>query len=230
MGMKWGRRILNSRSQNPEFMRLTWLRWTTIRSLPNAKTKTSNDALVRLFKSKRDWAAWLDKNHRKSAGLWLRLAKKHSPLRSISYQEALEVALCYGWIDGQKKPESEDAWLQRFVSRSSRSIWSKINREKALGLIANGEMKAAGLEAIENARKNGRWDAAYDSPSGAAVPSDFQAALDASPRAMAFFNTLDRANRYAVIWRIQNVKKAQTRARKIGQFVEMLERKEKLHP
>jgi uncharacterized protein YdeI (YjbR/CyaY-like superfamily) len=162
--------------------------------------------------------------------VWLRLAKKDSPLRSVSYKEALEVALCYGWIDGQKRPESEEAWLQRFVSRSPRSIWSKINRAKALALIANGEMKSAGLEAIENARKNGRWDAAYDSPNGAAVPGDFQAALDANPRAAAFFNTLDRANRYAVLWRIQTVKKAETRARKIGLFIEMLEREEKIHP
>jgi uncharacterized protein YdeI (YjbR/CyaY-like superfamily) len=185
---------------------------------------------ARLFKSKPDWAAWLDKNHRKSAGVWLRLAKKGSPLRSVSYKEALEVALCYGWIDGQKKPESEHAWLQRFVSRSSQSIWSKINREKALALIATGEMKAAGLEAIKNAKKNGRWHAAYDSPSAASVPSDFQAALDANPRASAFFTTLDRANRYAILWRIQTVKKAETRARKIDQFIGMLEKGEKIHP
>jgi uncharacterized protein YdeI (YjbR/CyaY-like superfamily) len=185
---------------------------------------------VRLFKSKQEWAAWLEKNHRKSAGLWLRLAKKDSGLRSVSYKEALEVALCYGWIDGQKRPESEQAWLQRFIARSSRSIWSRINREKALALIANGEMQAAGLEAIRNAKKNGRWEAAYDSPCGAAVPADFQAALDASQRAAAFFKTLDRANRYAVLWRIQTVKKAETRARKIQQFIEMLERGEKIHP
>jgi uncharacterized protein YdeI (YjbR/CyaY-like superfamily) len=185
---------------------------------------------IRLFKSKHEWAAWLEKNHRKSAGVWLRLAKKGTPLRSVSYQEALEVALCYGWIDGQKRPESEQAWLQRFVSRSARSVWSKINREKALALIASGGMKPAGLEAIENARKNGRWDAAYDSPSGATVPEDFQAALDAHPRAAAFFKKLDRANRYAVLWRIQTAKKAETRARKIGQLVEMLGREEKIHP
>jgi len=184
---------------------------------------------ARLFKSKHDWAAWLEKNHRKSTGLWLRLAKKGSRLRSVTYPEALEVALCYGWIDGQKRPESNETWLQRFVSRSSKSIWSKINREKALALIVSGEMKAAGLEAIENAKKNARWDAAYDSPSKATVPSDFQAALDANPRAAAFFKTLDGANRYAVLWRIQTVKKAETRARKIVQLIEMLERKEKIH-
>ena len=193
------------------------------------KTNLPDDSPVKLFKSKQDWAAWLEKNHRNSTGLWLRLAKKDSRLRSVSYQEALEVALCYGWIDGQKRSESDEAWLQRFVSRSSTSIWSKINREKALALIANGEMKAAGLEAIENAKKNGRWEAAYDSPSGATVPSDFQAALDANPRAKAFFKALDRANRYAVLWRIQTVRKAETRARKIEQLIGMLEREEKIH-
>ncbi len=125
---------------------------------------------IRLFKSKREWAAWLDKNHDSSTGLWLRLAKKSSGMCSVSYQEALEVALCYGWIDGQKKPESDEAWLQRFLRRSSKSVWSKINREKALALIASGEMKAAGLEAIEKAKKNGQWEAAYDSPSRASVP------------------------------------------------------------
>jgi uncharacterized protein YdeI (YjbR/CyaY-like superfamily) len=148
----------------------------------------------------------------------------------VSYKEALDVALCHGWIDGQKKPEDEKTWLQRFVPRSDRSLWSKINREKALALIASGEMKAAGLEAIEAAKKNGRWEAAYDSPSGAEVPRDLQAALDGNARAMAFFEKLDRANRYAVLWRIQTVKKAETRARKIREFVGMLERREKIHP
>jgi uncharacterized protein YdeI (YjbR/CyaY-like superfamily) len=158
------------------------------------------------------------------------LAKKDSQLRSVSYKEALEVALCYGWIDGQKMPENDQTWLQRFLSRSSKSIWSKINREKALALVGSGEMRAVGLEAIENAKKNGRWDAAYDSPSGATVPSDFQAALDTNPRAAEFFKTLDRANRYAVLWRIQTVKKAETRTRKIEQFVGMLEKGERIHP
>jgi len=194
------------------------------------KSNTPVTSPVRLFKSKQDWARWLEKNHRENTGLWLRLAKKGSPLRSVSYKEALEVALCYGWIDGQKKPENDQTWLQKFVSRSSRSIWSKINREKALALIASGEMKAAGREAIENAKKNGRWDAAYDSPSGATVPGDFQAALDSNPRASAFFKTLDRANRYAVLWRIQTVKKAETRGRKIQQLIAMLEKEEKIHP
>ena len=190
---------------------------------------SASDSSIKLFKSKPDWSAWLKKNHRKSSGLWLRMAKKDSGLLSVSHKEALDVALCYGWIDGQKRPENEQTWLQRFVPRSSRSIWSKINREKVQALIASGEMQAAGLEAIENAKKNGRWDAAYDSPSGATVPADFQKALDGHPRASAFFKTLDRANRYAVLWRIQTVKKAETRARKIEQFIDMLERKEKIH-
>src|SRR6266851_6541980 len=188
------------------------------------------DSLRRLFKSKKDWALWLEKNHGKSAGLWLRLGKKDSGVRSVSYNEALDAALCHGWIDGQKRPENEKTWLQRFVPRSDRSLWSKINREKASALIASGEMKVAGLEAIENAKKNGRWEAAYDSPSGATVPGDLQAALDGNVKAKAFFEKLDRANQYAVLWRIQTVKKAETRERKIREFVGMLERGEKLHP
>jgi uncharacterized protein YdeI (YjbR/CyaY-like superfamily) len=184
---------------------------------------------VRLFKSKTDWAAWLDKNHQKSEGLWLRLAKKDSALRSVSYKEALEVALCYGWIDGHKKPESDEAWLQKFVPRTARSVWSKINREKAQALIGSGEMKPAGLAAIENAKQNGRWETAYDSPSAATIPADLQRALDANPQAAEFFKTLDRANRYAILWRIQTVKKAETHARKIDRYIAMLEKKEKLH-
>jgi uncharacterized protein YdeI (YjbR/CyaY-like superfamily) len=183
----------------------------------------------RLFKSKEDWAKWLDKNHRKSAGVWVRIAKKGAPEGSVTYKEALDVALCHGWIDGQKRPENEHFWLQKFSARTGRSVWSKINREKALALIASGEMKPAGLEAIENAKQNGQWEKAYDSFSGATIPEDFQAALDANPRAAAFFKTIDRTNRYAVLWRIQTVKKAETRARKIEQFIAMLAKHEKIH-
>ena len=160
----------------------------------------------------------------------MRLAKKDSSLQSVSYAVALEVALCYGWIDGQKKPENDRTWLQRFVPRSSKSIWSKINREKVENLMKAGRMKAAGLKVIEEARSNGRWDAAYDSPSRSAVPDDFQAALTFNPRANQFFQTLDRANRYAILFRIQMVKKAETRARKIREFIAMLARHEKIHP
>jgi uncharacterized protein YdeI (YjbR/CyaY-like superfamily) len=191
--------------------------------------KSNTKESVRLFASQKAWQTWLENNHRTSTGLWLCLAKKSSRLNSVSYSEALDIALCYGWIDGQKKPESEQAWLQRFVPRSARSIWSKINREKALALIAQGRMKTAGLEAIETARKNGRWESAYDSFGAAEVPQDLQAALNANPRAHDFFLSLDRANRYAVLFRIQTVKKAATRTGKIRRFVEMLERNERIH-
>lgn len=183
----------------------------------------------KLFKTKERWDAWLERQHAKSTGLWLELAKKGSPVQSVSYQEALEIALCYGWIDGQKRPKNNDFWLQRFLPRSPRSLWSNINREKALALIASGEMKPAGLQAVENAKQTGRWESAYDSFSRSVVPSDLQVALNANPKAQAFFQTLDRANRYAILWRIQTVKKAETRARKIEQFVQMLERHERIH-
>jgi uncharacterized protein YdeI (YjbR/CyaY-like superfamily) len=184
---------------------------------------------VRLFKNQAAWSGWLDKNHARSSGIWLRLAKKNSGLQSVSYAEAIDSALCYGWIDGQKRPESEQAWLQRFCPRSAKSIWSKINREKALALIKNGRMMAAGQQAIAEAKSNGRWESAYDSPSRAAVPDDFQAALKSSPRANSFFETLDRANRYAVLFRIQTARKPEARARNIQKFIAMLERGEKIH-
>lgn len=195
------------------------------------KKDKSGDASdpIRLFATQSAWAQWLEKNHRNSRGLWLRLAKKESGLQSLSYGEALEVALCYGWIDGQKRGESQQAWLQRFLPRSAKSIWSKINRDKALGLIACGRMKVAGREAVEAAKKDGRWEAAYDSPKGAKVPKDFQTALKARPKALKFFEDLDGANRYAVLFRIQTAKKAETRVRKIREFVEMLERNETIH-
>lgn len=191
--------------------------------------KTPREFPVRTFKSRKHWSAWLEEHHRDSTGIWLRIAKKGSEIQSVSYAEALEVALCYGWIDGQKKPENDAAWLQRFLPRSSKSLWSRINRDKASALVASGLMKPAGLEAIENAKRSGRWDQAYDSPSRATVPDDLQAALDSSPAAKAFFETLDRANRYAILWRIQTVKRPETRTRKIEQFIEMLERKERIH-
>jgi uncharacterized protein YdeI (YjbR/CyaY-like superfamily) len=184
---------------------------------------------VRLFKYQPAWEAWLEKNHRGSGGIWLRLAKKNSGLQSVSYSEALETAICYGWIDGHKRPESEQAWLQKFCLRSEKSIWSKINREKALALIQKGRMTPAGHEAIAQAKSNGRWESAYDSPSRATVPEDFQTALNVNSRANAFFNNLDRANRYAILFRIQTAKKPETRARNVQKFIAMLERSEKIH-
>lgn len=193
-----------------------------------AKKEKSEDP-VRLFASPAAWEAWLARNHRTSPGLWLRLAKKGSGLRSVTYAEALEIALCYGWIDGQKRGESELVWRQRFLPRSAKSIWSKINREKALALNAAKRMKPAGIDAMNAAKKNGTWQSAYDSPSSAKVPEDFAVALAVSPRARDFFQKLDSANRYAVLFRIQTVKRPETRARKIREFIAMLERGDRIH-
>ena len=182
------------------------------------------------FASKKKWADWLAKHYGKSTGVWLKLAKKDSRIPSVTYEEALDVALCYGWIDGQKKGFDDKYWLQKFTPRGPKSIWSKINTEKAERLITSGEMKPAGLKAIELARQDGRWDAAYASQKNISVPDDFQAALDKNKKAKAFFATLNSVNRYAILFRIQTAKKAETRARRIQQFVEMLERGEKLYP
>ena len=195
-----------------------------------AQTRKSPTPASRLFKDQAAWAGWLAKNHAKCSGLWLGFAKKNSGLKSVSYSEAIESALCYGWIDGQKLPKDDRTWLQRFVPRAEKSIWSKINREKALALVQSERMRPAGHAAIERAKANGRWDAAYDSPSRAAVPGDLQAALDSHSRAQEFFKTLNSANRYAILFRIQNVKRAETRARKITEYVAMLERHQKIHP
>jgi len=184
---------------------------------------------IRGFKTRKDFAAWLEKNHKTSPALWVRIAKMNSGVSSITYADGVEVALCYGWIDAQKLPEDEGAWLQRFMPRRPRSIWSKVNREKVLALIASGEMKQAGLEEIERARKDGRWEAAYDSPSAAAVPADFEKELDRHPKAKAFYKTLDRANTYAILWRLQTAKRAETRAKRMRSFIEMLEKGETLH-
>ena len=180
--------------------------------------------------SQAEWAQWLANNHDKSGGVWLRHAKKDAPRPSVSYAEALEVALCFGWIDGQKKSADQYYWLQRWTPRRARSIWSQVNRGKALKYIEEGRMQPSGLAEIERARKDGRWDAAYESVSTATVPPDLQAAFDANPGAAAFFATVNSQNRYAVLFRIQTAKKPDTRARRIEQFVAMLARGETIHP
>jgi uncharacterized protein YdeI (YjbR/CyaY-like superfamily) len=182
------------------------------------------------FKHQKAWSAWLDKNHAKSPGVWLQIAKKDSGVDSVTYDEAVESALCYGWIDGQKKSHDAASWLQKFTPRGAKSIWSKINREKAERLIREGDMKPAGLAAVDSAKRDGRWEAAYDSHTTATVSEDFQTELDRSPQAKAFFATLNSANRYAILWRIQTAKKAETRAKRIQQYIAMLERGEKIHP
>ena len=183
-----------------------------------------------LFEDRKTWFCWLHKNHATSSGVWLRIAKKGAIVRSVSYLQAVDAALCFGWIDGQKKSDDESYWLQRFTPRSEKSIWSKINREKAIRLIELGQMNVAGLREVERAKRDGRWDGAYDSPSGATIPADFQAVLNKIPRAKAFFAILDSRNRYAVLFRIQTAKKAETRAKRIKQFAEMLSRQEKIYP
>ena len=192
-------------------------------------TKPAAVLPIQGFKNQRAWAAWLAKNHARAPGRWLKLAKK-SAGPSLTYVQAVEVALCYGWIDGQAKRFDEQAWLQKFTPRGARSIWSKINRTRAQDLIAAARMQPAGLAAIEAAKKTGRWAAAYDSPRTASLPDDFQAELDRHPQAKAFYATLNSANRYAITFRLQNAKKPETRARRMVEFIAMLERGEKIHP
>jgi uncharacterized protein YdeI (YjbR/CyaY-like superfamily) len=201
------------------------------RTSPRSKSSATADAAPPLlFEDQETWLSWLRKNHATSSGVWLRIAKKGANVRSVSYPQAVDAALCFGWIDGQKKSDDERYWLQRFTPRSGKSIWSKINREKAIRLIELGQMNVAGLREVERAKRDGRWDRAYDSPSGAAIPADFQAVLNKMPRAKAFFATLDSRNRYAVLFRIQTARKAETRAKRIEQFAEMLSQQKKIYP
>lgn len=182
------------------------------------------------FETDSAWETWLAENHNTSQGLWLKLAKKESGIASVTYAGALEVALCYGWIDGQKNKFDATWWLQKFTPRRARSPWSRINRDKVDVLIAQGRMQPAGLAEVERARADGRWEVAYHSQSTIAVPEDLQAALDAEPAASAFFAQLDRVNRYAVLYRITTAKKPETRQKRIEQYVAMLAAGQKLHP
>ncbi len=176
------------------------------------------------------WTRWLERHHASADGVWLRIAKKDSGIASIDHPAALEEALCWGWIDGQRKSDDAQYFLQRFTPRTRRSIWSQINRAKVLKLIDEGRMQPAGHAEIERAKADGRWDAAYEGVAAATVPPDLQAALDANKKAAKFFATLDSRNRFAVLFRTQGAKKPETRARRIAQFVEMLAKGEKIHP
>jgi uncharacterized protein YdeI (YjbR/CyaY-like superfamily) len=177
---------------------------------------------VVFFASAEDMEVWLEEHHRSSDGIWLKFAKKASGIRSVVYAEALEVALCYGWIDGQVRKLDEDYYLQRFTPRRARSKWSKINRGKAERLCEEGRMRPAGLREIERAQADGRWDQAYDSPTSATVPADFQKALDEHPAAQAFFDGLGPTKRYSFLYRIDDAKRPQTRAKRIAEFVALL--------
>ena len=190
---------------------------------------TSNDLPVLAFASQSNWADWLAKNHDKSDGLWLKVAKKDSGIPSVTIVEALDMALCYGWIDGQRGSFDDKYYLQKYTPRRPKSTWSKINVEKVKRLITSGQMQPAGLAAIEAAKADGRWAKAYDGQKTMTVPKDFQAALNKNKKAKAFFATLNSVNRYAILFRIHNVKKAETRTRKIKQFIEMLEKNEKIY-
>lgn len=182
------------------------------------------------FESAEAFQAWLGENHAVSPGIWLKLRKKAPGVVALDYAQALDVALCYGWIDGQKAAMDDEWWLQRFGPRTARSRWSKINRNKVAALIEQGRMRPPGQAEIDRATADGRWDAAYDSPRTATVPDDLAAALAAEPAAAEFFETLNRTNRFAIIYRVQDAKRPETRARRIEKYVTMLAKGEKPHP
>ena len=182
------------------------------------------------FRSPREFRTWLDINHGSSDGIWLRILKENSGKQSITYPEALDQALCYGWIDGQKQPQDEQSWLQKFTPRRPKSGWSKINTQHVERLVKTGQMTDAGLRAVEAAKADGRWQAAYDSPRNAAPPDDFLKALDKDKRAKAFFETLNKANIYSIVYRLQTTKKPETREKRMRMILAMLARGEKFHP
>lgn len=182
------------------------------------------------FASAAEWEAWLEENHAGSAGVWIEMAKKDAGIESVRYPEVLETALCFGWIDGRREPLDERCFLQRFTPRRARSRWSRINREKAERLTAAGRMRSAGLAEVERAKADGRWEAAYQGQRRSTVPDDLQRELDARPKAKAFFAGLSSQNRYAILYRLQDAKRPETRARRLAKFVAMLEAGETIHP
>jgi uncharacterized protein YdeI (YjbR/CyaY-like superfamily) len=190
---------------------------------------TKQDLQILTFADQHAWEQWLEANHQASTGVWLKLAKKDAPAATVTYAEALEEAIRYGWIDAQKASLDESFWLQRFTPRGPRSKWSQINREKAERLIAENRMAPAGLAQVAAAKADGRWDAAYEPQSRAFIPEDFQRALDENPAANEFFATLKGANRYAVLYRIRDAKKPETRARRIAKYIAMLNDRKTIH-
>ncbi len=191
----------------------------------------ADDGLPRIrFPSAAEWEQWLDDNHAVSEGVWIKIAKKDAGTESVRYPEVLESALCFGWIDGRREALDERHFLQRFTPRRPRSRWSRINREKAERLIADGRMRAAGHAEVERARSDGRWEAAYEGQKSITVPDDLQRELDARPKAKAFFTELSSQNRYAILYRLQEAKRPETRERRLAKFVAMLEAGETIHP
>lgn len=191
---------------------------------------TKSDLPILPFKTPEAWEMWLAKNHASSKGLWLKIFKKDSSKPSVTYAQALDVALCYGWIDGQKDRHDEEAWLQRFSPRRPQSPWSKINTGHVKRLVKEGRMKPAGLKQVEAAKKDGRWEKAAPSPSAATYPADFLEEVNKNKKAKAFLETLDRTNRFSIIYRLHSAKKPETREKRLRQFVEMLAKGQKLHP
>jgi uncharacterized protein YdeI (YjbR/CyaY-like superfamily) len=182
------------------------------------------------FASAGDWERWLEDNHAVSAGVWVKVAKKGSGIESVRYPEVLDTALCFGWIDGRREALDERHFLQRFTPRRARSRWSRINCDKVERLTAEGKMRAAGLGEVERAQADGRWEAAYEGQKTIAVPDDLRRELDARPQAKAFFAGLTSQNRYAILYRLQDAKRPETRARRLAKFVAMLEAGERIHP
>jgi uncharacterized protein YdeI (YjbR/CyaY-like superfamily) len=192
--------------------------------------KTTDGLQILELKSQKNWRAWLEKNHSQTDGVWLKFAKKTSGIKTVNYAEALEEALCYGWIDSQAKSLDDKYYLQKFSPRRSRSIWSKINVGKVEKLIAEGKMQPAGLAQIEAAKADGRWQAAYSSPADITEPPEFLAALNKNKKAKEFYANLSKSNRYAILWRLHNAKRPATRARNIEKFIAMLAAGQKFHP
>jgi uncharacterized protein YdeI (YjbR/CyaY-like superfamily) len=191
----------------------------------------SDDGLPTLaFASAAAWERWLAENHTASEGVWIRIAKKDVDIKSVRYPEVLDSALCFGWIDGRREALDDRHFLQRFTPRRPRSRWSRINREKAEQLIAHGRIRPAGRAEVERAKRDGRWAAAYEGQRNSTVPDDLQRELDSRPKAQAFFAELSSQNRYAIIYRLHDAKKPETRARRLATFVAMLEAGEAIHP
>jgi uncharacterized protein YdeI (YjbR/CyaY-like superfamily) len=192
--------------------------------------KKEDNLPILSFETQQDWETWLRENHENHPGIWLKIAKKKAGFPSVFYPEALESALCYGWIDGQKAAFDDTYWLQKFTRRGPKSGWSKVNCDKAEALIAAGRMQPAGYQQVELAKADGRWESAYESQSKIGVPEDFQNELDKNPPAQEFFNQLDSANRYAILYRLQTAKKPETRSVRMAKFIEMLANGQKIHP
>ncbi|MFJ4005033.1 YdeI family protein [Streptomyces sp. NPDC090023] len=190
----------------------------------------TQDLEIVAFESAEAFETWLGEHHAASPGIWLKLRKKGPGIVALDYVQALDVALCHGWIDGQKGKFDDEWWLQRFTPRTPRSRWSKVNRDKAVALTEQGRMRPPGQAEVDRAKADGRWEAAYAGAKTATVPDDLATALNADPAAAEFFETLDRQNRYAILYRVQDAKKPETRARRIEKFVTMLAKGEKPHP